>query len=192
MSLLRRVYFLTLAAMVAIAHNAIHEGVHLLAATALGQPVEAFLLLTNGWGSSRVIYAAPVPDRMGSEWLIIAWLPAVVTVGIGYLLYAVRHNLLSSQPLCNTLIFYGVAFFLLIDPAYFGVLSWLIAGDDTEAAAAIGWNPWPAQLLAIGLLAVNGFLVYAWRRRELTRGRVAFYPRWLAGNIVQGRPALRR
>jgi len=168
----------------AIAHNAIHEGVHLAAAIALGQPVAGFLFLTNGWGSSRVIYATPAPDRVGGEWLIIAWLPAVATVGIGFLLHAARHSLLSSHPVLNTLAFYGVAFFLLIDPLYFGVLSWLIRGDDTEAAAAVGWSPWAVQLPSIGLLAINSLLVYTWRRQELTQGKVAFYPRWLAKNSV--------
>lgn len=179
MFVIRRLYFLSLAAVIAVLHNVIHEGIHFLVATVLGQPVVEFRFLTNGWGSSQVLYGTPVPDRVGTEWLIIAWLPAVVTVGIGFLLYVMRHRLLSSHPVGNTLAFYAVAFFLLIDPLYFGVLSWMISGDDAEAAAAIGWSAWPVQLVAIGMLAVNGWLVYGWRERELRQGRVAFYPRRL-------------
>ena len=163
MDLRRRVYFLLPAAVAALLQNALHEGVHYLAATAWGEEVLEFRFLTNGWLTSQVVYATPVAQRSGLHWLAIAWLPALATTGIGYLLFASRRHLLTNQPRVNAFLWYLGVFFLLIDPLYFAVLS-LFVGGDLGAVDVVGWNPWTVRLPAVGVLLFNFRLVMRWRR----------------------------
>jgi len=151
-------------------HNLLHEGVHYAAARAFGEPVAEVRLFTNGWGTSQVIYATPVAERVGAHWLVIAWLPAVVTVSIGYLVYLNRGRLTrAGHPLIRVAVWYAGIVFLLLDPFYYAVVS-VFAGGDVDAVAAVGWSPWPVRLVALGVLAVNSRLVLRWAR-ELQVGR---------------------
>lgn len=61
----KRVLFLGAALVSALGHNFIHESFHLLMARLFGEPVLAFHFLTNGWGTSRVVYGTPVAARSG-------------------------------------------------------------------------------------------------------------------------------
>jgi hypothetical protein len=161
----KRLYFLLPAVVAAMLHNAIHESVHYLAAGLLGEPVLEFRLFTAGWGTSQVIYATPVAQRTGTHWLPIAWSPAVVTVLIGYLLYANRARWLGRWPLLNAALWYGGLFFLCLDPFYYAILS-LLLGSDVDAVAAVGWSPWPVRGVALAILALNARLMWRWRRES--------------------------
>ena len=161
----RRAYFLLPAAVAALVHNAFHEWVHLAAAWALGERVLEFRLLTNGWGTSQVIFATPVDERSGAAWLVIAWAPAVLTTLVGYALYLARGRLLGRVKLLNVQLWFLGVFFLLLDPLYLGVLS-LVVGGVIGAVAAVGWSPWPVRLVAILLLFVNVRLFLNWRRES--------------------------
>jgi hypothetical protein len=165
MDLRKRVFFLLPAVVAAMLQNAVHELVHFAAARLLGEEVLEVRLFTNGWGTSQVIYATPVAERFGSHWLPIAWLPSVVTVLIGYLLYANRRRWLTRWPLLNALTWYGGLFFLCLDPFYLGFLS-LFLGSDVDAVAAVGWSPWPVRIVALAVLVVNGRLMLQWRQES--------------------------
>lgn len=151
---------------VALLHNAIHETVHYLMALGLGESVLEFRFLTNGWGTSQVVYATPVADRVGAHWLVIAWAPAVVTVLIGYAIYLNRKHLWTRWPLVNGGIWYAAIFFLCLDPLYFAVLSLFLNGSDVDAVAAVGWSPWPVRLVALAVLIFNTYLLVRWWRKE--------------------------
>jgi hypothetical protein len=138
-------------------HNLVHESAHYLAAIALGQPVLEFRFLTNGFGTSQVVYATPVAERAGYHWLAIAWLPSAVTVLLGYLIYSLRYRLLSPNKSLNLFIWYAGLAFLCLDPLYFGVLS-VFVGGDIQAVQAVGWSPWPIRLLAVCVLWLNSRL----------------------------------
>lgn len=150
----------------ALLHNAVHEGTHYLAATALGEEVLEFRFLTNGWGTSQVIFATSPDARFGLHWLVIAWLPAVLTVFLGYAVFLGRKRLISRVRYINLLVWYVGFLFLLLDPFYFAVLS-LITGGDIEAAAAVGWAMWPLRLAASVILALNVRLMVHWRREAV-------------------------
>jgi hypothetical protein len=158
----RRLYFLLPAALAVLAHNVVHESLHLAAARLLGEGVLEFRLLTNGWGTSQVIFATPVDERTGWTWLVIAWLPAVVTTLIGCALYLSRHRLVTRVKVVNALLWFLGVFFLLVDPLYFAVLSMLVGGD-IEAVAAVGWSAWPVRAVAAGVLLVTTRLFLTWR-----------------------------
>ena len=159
----KRLYFLVLAAVVALLHNAIHESVHYLVAQLLGEGVEEFRFLTNGWLTSQVIYATPVAARSGAHWLVIAWAPATVTTLIGCVIYLNRKRWLTRWPPLNAALWYAGLFFLCLDPFYFAVLS-IFFGGDVNAVAAVGWSPWPVRLVAVGVLAFNARLMMNWRQ----------------------------
>lgn len=176
MSVRKRLYLLAPALVVVLLHNAVHESLHYLAATLLGEEVPEFRFLTNGWGSSQVIYATPVAERVGVRWLVIAWLPAMTTTLVGYLVFVNRRRLLTRQPFLNALAWYVGAFFLLIDPLYFALLSLAVPGGDVEAAAAVGWSVWPVRLFAVAVSLVNLWLVARWQR-EARASPTRYVPR---------------
>jgi hypothetical protein len=135
---------------------------HYLACRLFGERVLQFRFLTNGWGTSQVIYATPAAERSGVHWLVIAWGPAVVTTLIGYLFYMNRERWLAQWPLMNAALWYAGFCFLLLDPFYFAFLS-LLFGGDVKAAAAVDWSPWPVRLVALGVLLFNARLMVRWK-----------------------------
>lgn len=162
--MIRRWWFLFVWVAVLLLHNVLHESVHYLAAGVFGEPVAEFRLLTNGWGTSQVVYARPVAERAGAHWLVIAWGPAVVTTLLGYVIYLNRGRLaFEDRPLANITVWYAGIIFLLLDPVYFAVLSLLVGGGgDIQAAAAVGWSVWPAHAVAAFLVVLNLSLVFRW------------------------------
>jgi hypothetical protein len=150
--------------LIVLAQNVTHEVTHYVAALGLGQDVLEFRLLTNGWGTSQVVFATPVAERAGALWLVIALAPTLVTVFIGYLIYALRHRLIiPGRRFRNMAAWYGGLVFLLLDPLYIGVLS-LFVGSDAGAAAAVGLSQWVVRAAGLALLAGNGLLVARWVR----------------------------
>lgn len=169
----KRLYFLSAAALTALAHNLIHELIHYLMARLFGEPVLAFHFLTNGWGTSRVVYGTPAAARAGWEWLVIAWAPAVVTTLLGYLLYVNHRRWLTEQPLFNAVLWFGSVYFLLLDAFYFGVLSFFVPGSDPYATQVMNWPVWPVQLVALAVLVVNARL--AWKLKQFANGHSERY-----------------
>ena len=167
MQLGRRIYFLPAAVIIVLLHNFIHEGVHYLACRFFGERVLEFRFLSNGWGTSQVIYATPVAERVGAHWLVIAWAPAVVTVLIGYVVYLNRKRWWTRWRLVNGGVWYAALFFLCLDPFYFAALSLLFSGD-VDAVAAVGWSPWPVRLVALVVFAFNTWLMVRWWQEART------------------------
>jgi len=160
----RRWWFILVWAAVALTQNLIHEGVHYGAALVCGEPVAEVRLFTNGFGTSQVVLATPVAERIGAHWLVIAWLPAVATVAIGYLIYLYRERLVRrGRPVASVAAWYAGIIFLLLDPFYYAVLS-VFTGGDVQAAAAVGWSPWPVRLAALVVFGLNLRLILRWAR----------------------------
>lgn len=159
----RRLHFLPLAVIAALAHNFTHEAVHYLAALSFGEGVHEFRLLTNGWGTSQVVYATPILERSGWHWLVIAWAPAVLTTAIGYVFYLNRRRFIGRWKSLNAQFWFLGVYFLLLDPLYIGLLA-MAFGGDVGAVAAVGWSPWPVHAVAIIVLLVNVRLFLNWRR----------------------------
>lgn len=149
--------------LVALFHNVMHESLHFLFANLFGEKVLEFRILTNGWGSSQVIFATPIELRSRLYWLVIAWAPAMLTTLVGYLVYWKRGLLITAKPLVNLFIWYFGALFMTIDPLYLGVFSWFIPGTDVEAATLISLPAWPFRMAALVVFIFNLNLVYRWR-----------------------------
>ena len=67
--------------------------------------------------------------------LVIAWAPAIVTTLIGCALYLAHDRWLASVPLLNAGLWFSMAYFLVVDPLYFAVLSSFFGGGDVAALA---------------------------------------------------------
>ena len=156
--------YLAVAVPIVLCHNLLHEATHYLAAVAYGEKVLALRFLTNGWGTSQVVYATPVEERTGAYWLVIAWAPSAVTTMAGYLVYWYRQRSCQRQTTRRWLLYAGF-FFLLLDPLYLSVLS-LLVGGDVRAVDAVGWPAWPVQAIASLVLIVNWRLFRRWQRQE--------------------------
>jgi hypothetical protein len=96
--------------------------------------------------------------------LVIAWAPAIVTTLIGCALYLAHDRWLASVPLLNAGLWFSMAYFLVVDPLYFAVLSSFFGGGDVAAVAAVGWPRWPVHALAGIVLLFNLRLVYKLRQ----------------------------
>lgn len=142
-TILNRLYVYIPLALVAVFQNTIHESLHYVSARMFGENVLEFRLLTNGWLTSQVIYATPMEERTGVYWLVIAWLPAIVTTLIGFVVYFNRTRWLTRWAPVNLIIWYVGALFMTIDPIYFGVVSWFMNRSDVNAAEIVGWSPIP-------------------------------------------------
>jgi len=163
----KRLYFVIPAVLAALLQHTIHEAVHYVVARLLNEEVLAFHFLTNGMLTSRVVYAAPVAERSGAHWLLIAWAPAVVTTVIGYALYVARERWLTGIPLLNAGLWFATVYFLVVDPLYFAVIAPFVGGGgDVGAAAAVGWPRWPVHLVAGLVLLFNLRLVYRLRHES--------------------------
>lgn len=160
----KRLYFLIPAVVAALLQHTIHETTHFVAAKVFGVGVTEFRFLTNGWLTSQVIYATPVAERAGAQWLVIAWAPAVLTTLIGYALYLTRQRWLTDIPLLNAGLWFATAYFLLVDPLYFAVLAPFFGGGDVAATAAVGWPRWPVHAVAGLVMVFNLRLVYRMRQ----------------------------
>lgn len=156
--------YLAVAVPIVIGHNLLHEATHYFVALAYGEKVLEFRFLTNGWGTSQVVFASPVTARAGLYWLVIAWAPSVVTTVVGYVLYGNRQRLTSGRTvrLCSQ---YTASFFLLLDPFYLSVVS-LLVGGDIRAVDAVGWPAWPVRACAFLILIVNWRLIRGWMRER--------------------------
>ena len=144
----------------ALLQHSIHESMHYLSALLMNEEVLQFRFMTNGWLTSQVIYATLVEARTGAHWLLIAWLPAVLTVLIGLILYLTRRRWLSRYPMLNAGLWFATAYFLLVDPLYYAILSPFFGGGDIAAAEAMGWPRWLVHIAAGVVFAGAVFLVY--------------------------------
>jgi hypothetical protein len=157
-----RLRYLILAAPFVLSHALIHEGAHYFTALAYGERVLEVRFLTNGLGSSQVVYASPVTAPAGFHWLVIAWAPGVVTTAIGYVLYLKRARLRSNRMTAVCALYAG-SLFLLLDPFYLSVLS-LLVGGDIGAVQAVGWPAWPVRAFALLVFMINWRLTLGWIR----------------------------
>lgn len=160
-------------ALAALLQNGLHESLHYLTARLFGENVLEFRLLTNGWLTSQVIYATPMEQRAGFSWLLIAWLPALVTTLIGFACYANRKRLITPWPVANLSVWYIGALFMTIDPLYFGIISWFMQRSDVNAAEIVGWPAWPFQILALLVTILGLKFGLAWRAEA--RGQLENY-----------------
>jgi hypothetical protein len=163
-TIFNRLYVYVPLMLAAVVQNMIHESLHYVTARMFGENVLEFRLLTNGWLTSQVIYATPMEQRTEFYWLAIAWLPAIITTLIGFIVYFNRARLVTPFAPLNLGIWYVGALFMTIDPVYFGILSWFMERSDVNAVEIFGWSAVPFRIMALLVSAVAIRLVLNWRQ----------------------------
>jgi len=134
----------------------VHEGIHALAAALAGE-YHAFHVRPFGL---EVTYITPVSERHGIHWALIAGSPNVITVLIGYALFAARHRIASiGLPFLRSLGYYATAFFMLLDPLNLGVGSFIYGGDAPGVAVGLGVSVLAVQGISLAIVLLSRELI---------------------------------
>lgn len=150
---MKRILFMLL---VVIVFAIIHEGTHALTAALAGE-YQAFHVRPFGL---EVTYKTPVSERHGTHWALIAGSPNLITVLIGYGLFAVRHRIASAKrPFFRSLGYYAAALFMLLDPINLGVGSFIYGGDARGVAVGLGVSVLVVQAISLAVLLLNRELI---------------------------------
>ena len=149
----------------------VHEGLHALAASYYGE-LAAFHVRPYGL---EVVFKTPVPQRQGVRWAVISGLPNLVTLLIGYLLFAGRSSLASlSNSFLRSLAYFATLLFLLLDPFNLAIIPFLFGGDINGIVAGAGLPRLLLQGIAFLVLLLNRELVA--RRLLPAYGVVSAHP----------------
>lgn len=143
--------FLTLVVAVLV-YALVHEGSHALVATAFGESA-AFHVRPFGLEAE---YATSVPDRAGPAWGFISGTANVVTVILGYALFAMRRRLAQSRrPFLMPTLHGLTIFFMLGDPLNLWLGPFIYGGDIGGLTVGFGVGRYPIQLLFFLIFLAN-------------------------------------
>ena len=146
------VYFL----LAGITYLIIHEGVHIIQAQIFGI-YEGIRLRTLG---VEIIITQPLKIE-GFKLAVFSGLSSLVTVLIGYILLVSSHKILKSnnQPVKNY-IYYVTFVFLLLDPIYISMLSFVVGGDINGIALGLNIPYMFVRGICFIIAVFNTYLVY--------------------------------
>lgn len=138
-----------------VTYLGIHEGVHLLQAYIL----DVFEgVRFNGLGV-EVLIKEPLAIT-GWQLACFSGLSSVVTVFIGYIILAATKQILSVNSRFAKVYFYYVAIvFLLLDPLYISVFSFLVGGDINGVAIGLDIPYAAVRTAFLAVLGINSCLV---------------------------------
>lgn len=143
-------------AMALTAFLVVHEGLHALLGLVWGETVG---FAPHLWGF-EVLFRTSVAERAGLRWAVISGLPNVVTVAIGYVLFASRVRLRGLQGgFARPLGYWSLVLFLLLDPFNLSIASLAFGGDVVGVAVGLGVPVGVVQGGALVLLLANRELV---------------------------------
>jgi hypothetical protein len=151
--LIRRYFYFILAS---LTYLVVHEGMHILQALM--------------WGVYKGIRILPLGIEVeiiqpltigGFKLAAFSGLSSVVTVSTGYLLLLFSSQMvkLKSQPLKNY-VYYVTLVFLLLDPVYISLLSFVVGGDINGIVMGLGINYFTVRSIYFVIAVINAFLVY--------------------------------
>jgi hypothetical protein len=141
-------------------YTVIHEGAHALTAMALDE-YEAFHVRLFGL---EVTFKTPVEERTGFKWTLISGTGNIVTIALGYCLYAIRHRLAASRSrFVAGLGFWLSVLFLVVDPLNLSIGPLIYGGDATGIAIGLNVSRWLIQGVSLAIFLVN---------REITAQRL--------------------
>ena len=141
----------------AVVWTLIHEGSHILVAMSYGE----FARVAIVDFLPQVVYETPVEAR-GSElkWLLIAGVPSIVTVLLGYGLLAARNRIRSAfSGLTVAVLYWTTLVLLLLDPANLALGPFLFGGDAIGIAWGLDVSVIAVQVAAALVLMVNRELI---------------------------------
>jgi len=139
-----------------LAFAMVHEGMHALTSFLYGE-YDAFHLRFYG---AEVTYKTPVPERQGLHWALIAGAPYVMTIGLGYIFFAMRHKFAAAtRSFTRHLGYWFIVLFMLLDPFSMAINTFIFGGDVGGMVVGLGINKYVIQALAFAILLLNRELV---------------------------------
>jgi magnesium-transporting ATPase (P-type) len=134
----------------------IHEGAHILTAMALDE-YKAFDIKFYGL---EVSFKTPEEERNGFTWALISGTSNIITIALGYCLFAIRHRFVISRSLFFASLGYWLSIlFLTIDPLNLSIGALLYGGDATGIAIGLNLNRWLIQGVFLIIFLVNREIV---------------------------------
>ncbi len=139
----------------AITYLIIHEGVHVVQALAHGI-FQGFHF--NGLGV-EVLITEPLTIG-GWKSACFSGLSSIVTIVIGYIIYGFTPSILSfKHQFVKSYLYYVALVFLVLDPLYITVFSFLVGGDINGIAIGLGISYMVVRIVYLLVLVLNIFLV---------------------------------
>ncbi|SDL05557.1 hypothetical protein [Natronincola ferrireducens] len=134
----------------------IHEGVHAIQAHIYG--------IYKGMGISpfgvEILITQPLTIG-GVKLVLFSGLSSTVTVTIGYILLILLPKILKLRTqIVKNYLYYVILIFLLLDPLYISLLSFLVGGDINGIALGLDVSYMSVRIVYILIFVLNLFLVY--------------------------------
>ncbi|NLC06652.1 MAG: hypothetical protein GX755_01580 [Syntrophomonadaceae bacterium] len=150
---LRRYLYFVLAG---ITYLVIHEGVHIIQAQLFGI-YEGIRLLPLG---IEVMVTQPLSIG-GVKLAAFSGLSSVVTVLIGYILFALSPKILKlNKQSVKNYIYYVTFLFLILDPVYISLLSFFVGGDINGIALGLDVPYTIIRVIYFFIAVINIYLIY--------------------------------
>lgn len=112
----------------------LHHTAHFLAATRLGVFHELIITPT-----CIKVVLTPGTSFVGWRLALYSGLGSILTVSFGYLLFSLRHKILQlRRRAMKRYLYFLTLTFLLVDPLYIAVLSFVFCGDICGIATGLG------------------------------------------------------
>ncbi|QUH26565.1 hypothetical protein [Serpentinicella alkaliphila] len=152
-SYFRRYFYFILSALTYIL---IHEGVHLLQAFKYGI-YEGIRVNPLG---IEVMIAEPLTIS-GIKLAMFSGLSSIVTISIGYFLFFSTNGILglNKKPI-EIYLYYVTLLFMLIDPLYLSILSFVVGGDINGITLGLNISYESIRILFFIIASINLYLVY--------------------------------
>ncbi len=149
---MRNILFFLLAILI---FSIVHEGVHALAAILLND-YQAIVVHTLGF---EVRYSTPVDARVGLKWAFISGMPNLVTLALGYILFAKRKEIKVLPKSAVHLFLYIIILFMLGDAFNLSIGPFIWGGDVHGIVIGTGINQLIIQSLFFLILLFNRELI---------------------------------
>jgi hypothetical protein len=140
----------------ALVYNLIHEGSHVLVSAAFGE------FNTVRWTviSPEVVFNTPVPERAGFQWALIAGVPSVLTIILGYLLLGYRQKAAQLESQFSAgLVYFQTMVLMIADPLNLSIGPFVYGGDAIGVSVGLGISQYIIQAIFFILLLINRELI---------------------------------
>jgi len=149
---MRNILFFILAILI---FSIVHEGVHAFAAILLND-YQAIVVHPLGF---EVMYSTPVDARVGLKWAFISGMPNLVTLALGYILFAYRKEIKVLPKSAVHLFLYIIILFMLGDAFNLSIGPFIWGGDVHGIVIGTGINQYFIQSLFLLILFLNRELI---------------------------------
>lgn len=134
----------------------LHETLHALPALFYGE-YGSFQVHIYGF---EVIYKSLIPERVGAHWGLISGLPNIITLSIGYLLFAYRRRIaLHRNSFLGVMGYWMICIFLFADALNLSVNPFIFGGDVGGIVVGFGIHQYIIQITFFIIVLVNRELI---------------------------------